>query len=45
MVDEEPPFVAFSELGCLPLDLFTFMAQYQFDLDQMRKECREFGFI
>ena len=43
--DEEPPFVAFSELGCLRLDwpraLFTFMARYQFELDQMRKECRE----
>ena len=45
MEDEEPPFVAFSELGCLRLDwpkaLFTFMARYQFELDQMRKECRE----
>ena len=43
--DEEPPFVAFSELGCLRLDWprasFTCMARYQFDLDQMRKECRE----
>ena len=45
MEDEELPFVAFSDLGCLRLDwpraLFTFMARYQFDLDQMRKECRE----
>ena len=45
MEDEEPPFVALSELGCLHLDwpraLFTFMSRYQFDLDQMRKECRE----
>ena len=45
MEDEKPPFVAFSELGCLRLDwpkaLFTFMARYQFDLDQMCKECRE----
>ena len=45
MEDEEPPFVAFSELGCPRLDwpkaLFTFMARYQFDLDQMRKECWE----
>ena len=43
--DEEPPFVALSELGCLRLDwpraLFTLMARYQFELDQMRKECRE----
>ena len=45
MEDEEPPFLAVSELGCLrrdwPRALFTFMARYQFDLDQMRKECRE----
>ena len=45
MEDEEPPFVAISELGCLRLDwpkaLFTFMARYQFELDQMCKECRE----
>ena len=45
MEDEEPPFVALSDLGCLRLDwpraLFTFMGQYQFELDQMRKECRE----
>ena len=45
MEDEEPPFVALSELGCLCLDwhraLFTFMGRYQFELDQMRKECRE----
>ena len=45
MEDEEPPFVAFSELGRFRLDwpkaLFTFMARYQFELDQMRKECRE----
>ena len=45
MEDEEPPFVSLSELGGLRLDwpraLFTFMARYQFDLDQMRKECRE----
>ena len=43
--DEELPFVALSELGCLRLDwpriLFTFMSRYQFDLDNMRKECRE----
>ena len=45
MEDEEPPFVALSDLGCLRLDwpraLFTFMGRYQFELDQMRKECRE----
>ena len=39
--DEELPFVAVSELSCLHLDwprtLLTFMSQYQFDLDQMRK--------
>ena len=43
--EEELPFVAMSELGCLRLDwpktLFTFMSRYQFDLDQMRKDCRE----
>ena len=45
MEDEEPPFVVFRELGCLRLDwpkaIFTFMARYQFELDQMFKECRE----
>ena len=45
MKDYEPPFVDLSDLGCLRLDwpraLFTFMARYQFELDQMRKECRE----
>ena len=43
--DEELPFVAVSELGCLRLDwpkiLFTFMSRYQFDLAQMRKEYPE----
>ena len=42
--DEDLPFVTLSELGCLRLDwlktLFTFMSRYQFDLDQMRKDCR-----
>ena len=37
--------MALSELGCLRLDwpktLFTFMSRYQFDLEQMRKDCRE----
>ena len=45
MEEEEPPFVALSDLGCLHLDwpraLFTFMGRYQFEFDQMRKECRE----
>ena len=45
MEDEETPLVVLSELGFLRLDwpkaLFTFMARYQFELDQMRKECRE----
>ena len=45
MDDEEPPFVALSDLCCLRLDwpraLFTFMGRYQFEMDQMRKECRE----
>ena len=36
--DEDLPFVALTELGCLR---FTFMSRYQFDLDQMRKDCRE----
>ena len=43
--DEDLSFVTLSELGCLRLDwpktLFTFMSRYQFDLDQMRKDCRE----
>ena len=43
--EEELPYVAMSELGCLRLDwpktLFTFMSKYQFDLDQMCKESRE----
>ena len=43
--DDDLPFVAVSEFGCLLLDwlktLFTFMSRYQFDLDQMRKDCRE----
>ena len=45
MEDEECPCVALSDLGCLHLDwhraLFTFMGRYQFELDQMCKECRE----
>ena len=43
--DEDLPFVALSELGCLrlvwPKTLFTFMSRYQFDLEQMHKDCRE----
>ena len=45
LADEEWPLVTLSDLGCLwlewPKTLFTFMSRYQFDLDQMRKECRE----
>ena len=43
--NKESLLVVLSELGCLRLDwpnaLFTFMARYQFELDQMLKECRE----
>ena len=43
--DENLLFVTLSELGCLRLDwpktLSTFMSRYQFDLDRMRKDCRE----
>ena len=42
--EEELPFVEMNELGCLRLDwpktLCTFMSRCQFDLDQMRKDCR-----
>ena len=45
LADEEWPLVTLSDIGCLrrewPKPLFTFMSRYQFDLDQMRKECRE----
>ena len=45
LADEEWPLVTLSDLGCLRLEwpkpLFTFMSRYQFDLDQMRKECRK----
>ena len=45
MEEEDPPFVALCNLGCLRLDwpmtLFKFMGRYQFELDQMRKECKE----
>ena len=45
LADEEWPLVTLSDLGCLQLEwpktLSTFMSGYQFDLDQMRKECRE----
>ena len=48
LADEEWPLVTLSDLGCLRLEwpkpLFTFMSRYQFDLDQMRKECgKRFG--
>ena len=45
LADEEWPLVTLSHLVCFRLDwpktLVTFMSRYQFDLDQMRKECRE----
>ena len=45
MKEEEPPFVALSDLGCLRLDwpraLFTFIGRYQLDLEHLRRECRE----
>ena len=45
LADEEWPLVTLSDLGCLRLEwpktLFTFMSRYQFDLDQMCKECWE----
>ena len=45
MEEEEPPFVALSDLGCLCLDwpraLFTFMGRYLLDLERLRRECRE----
>ena len=45
LAEEEWPLVTLSDLGCLRLEwpktLFTFMSRYQFDLDQMHKECRE----
>ena len=43
MEDEDLPFAALSELGCLglvwPKTLFVFRCQH--DLEQMRKECKE----
>ena len=45
MEEEEPPFVALSDLDCLCLDwpraLFTFMGRYQLDLEHLHRECRE----
>ena len=45
MEEEEPPFVALSDLGCLRLDwpraLFTFMGHYQLDLEYLHREFRE----
>ena len=45
LAQEEWPLVTLSDIGCLRLDwpksLFTFMGRYQFELEQMRKECRE----
>ena len=43
--EEDLPFVTLSKLECLRLDwpktLFAFMSRYQFDLDQMCKDCRK----
>ena len=45
MAREDWPLVTLSDIGCLRLDwpkaLFTFMGRYQFELEQMRKVCRE----
>ena len=45
MEGEDLPFVALSELNCLPQvwpkTLYVFMSRYQHDLERMRKECKE----
>ena len=45
MEEEDLPFVALSELGCLrrvwPKTLFIFMSRYQQDLERMQKEYKE----
>ena len=45
LAQEEWPLVTLSDIGCLLLDwpksLFTFMGRFQFELDQMRTDCRE----
>ena len=45
MEEEDPPFVAVSDLGCLRLDwpraIFSFMGRYQVDLEHLRHECRK----
>ena len=45
LAQEEWPLVILSDIGCLRLDwpksLFTFIGRYRFELEQMRKECRE----
>ena len=45
MEEEDPPFVALSDLGCLRLDwpraIFSFMGCYQVDLEHLRHKCRE----
>ena len=42
---EEWPKVPLSDIGCLrlewPKELFDFVGRYQFELEQMRKECRD----
>ena len=45
MGNEDMPFVALSELDGLindwPQPLFLFMSRYQYDLERMRRECKE----
>ena len=40
MEEEDPPFVALSDLGCLPCAIFSFMGRYV-DLEHLRHKCRE----
>ena len=41
MTHENWPLVTLSDIGCLRLDLFTFVGRYQCELEQTRKTCRE----
>ena len=45
MVEEEPPFVAMSDLGCLRLNwpraIFSFLGRCRVDLEHLCHECRE----
>ena len=45
MEEQDPPFVALSDLGCLhqdwPRAIFPFMGCYQVDLEHLRHECQE----